>query len=120
MSEIQTANNMSVRELRLDKITVGTRKRALDMAKVEAMADSIQQNGLLQPIVVNADYRLIAGYHRIEACETLGWTEIPVIVLDIDDLQAKLAEIDENLIRNELSVLEEGEHLVARNEIVVK
>lgn len=91
------------------------RLRAL--GDVYALAESINESGLLNPIVVTPDLRLIAGAHRLEACKQLGWDEIEVRVLDVDDLHAELAEIEENLIRAELSVLERSEHLARRKAI---
>jgi ParB-like chromosome segregation protein Spo0J len=80
----------------------------------------MQTIGLLNPIsVAQADgaYRLVAGRHRLEAHRRLGRETIRAVVLDLDELRCELAEIDENLIRAELTVLERGEHLARRKEI---
>ena len=92
-----------------------TRSRLLGDFK--ELAKSIAEVGLLQPIVVTKDHLLVAGLHRLRACESLGWTEIPVVVVEVEGLRAELAEIDENLIRNELTKLERGEHLAKRKRI---
>lgn len=47
----------------------------------------------------------------------LGWKEIPAVSIGLDELQAELAEIDENLVRRDLSVLERAEHLARRKEL---
>ena len=112
---VPTAQNIDVR---IDKIKVGERMRSLDMAKVSELADSINQIGLINPITVDRDYRLIAGLHRLEACKSLGLDMILAIVRDVDKLTAELAEIDENLLRNDLTALEEGEHLLRREELL--
>jgi DNA modification methylase len=83
----------------------------------EELADSIKEIGLLNPISVTSELCLIAGRNRIEACKSLGWDSIPALVVKLDRLHAELAEIDENLIRNELSVLERAESLARRKEI---
>jgi|SRR6266536_4075834 len=62
-------------------------------------------------------FGLIAGRHRLEAAKSLGWIEIPAIVTDPSDLDRRLAEIDENLIRNDLSDLEHAEQVKARKHI---
>lgn len=49
----------------------------------------------------------------------MGWQTIPARIAPLDELRAELAEIDENLVRNELTVLEQGEHLARRNEILI-
>jgi ParB-like chromosome segregation protein Spo0J len=59
-------------------------------------------------------FGLIAGRHRLEAVRSLGWSEILATVVAFDDVDRMLAEIDENLIRNDLSDLERSEHLAER------
>lgn len=102
----------------VDDVAVGPRKRPLDGARVAALAGSMAEVGLLQPIVVTDAMGLVAGRHRLEAARRLGWRTIPARVAPLDELRAELAEIDENLVRNELTVLEQGEHLARRNEIL--
>ena len=99
---------------RITAITINHRRPA-SSAKIEQLAESIEQIGLLNPITVSDWGVLVAGLHRLEACKKLGWTEIPCNVIKEDD--AELAEIDENLIRNELTTLERGELLARRKEI---
>jgi len=98
-------------------VVTTARKRHLDEQKVAELAESINEIGLLHPIVITSDNRLISGYHRLEACKKLGWQEVECIVKDYDELDIELAEIDENLIRAELTVLERAEHLKRRKEI---
>ncbi len=62
-------------------------------------------------------YHLVAGQHRLEACKSLGWREIPAVLTEEPELKRRLWEIDENLCRAELSHLEKGEHLVERKAI---
>jgi ParB-like chromosome segregation protein Spo0J len=71
----------------------------------------------LQPIVVDSHLRLVCGFHRLEACRALGWEALPVIVQHLEGAHAKLAEIDENLCRHELSALERGEHTALRKRL---
>lgn len=121
-----TAN--SVAEIAIDSIRAVKRIRSADSAKVSSLADSIKQLGLMNPISVRSDYRLIAGLHRLEACKQLGWTTIPAIVLDYSaanddataELLAELAEIDENLKRNDLTELQQGIQHAQRKRIYEK
>ncbi len=101
--------------LPLSTIQVPDGRRSL--RDVEKLVDSIKEVGLLNPITVTPDHTLIAGYHRLEACRKLGWEEIPVLIVELDGLKAELAEIDENLVRSELTVLERGESLSRCKEI---
>lgn len=102
--------------VKIDDIQIGPRHRN-STGDIEGLARSINDVGLLEPIVINANYRLIAGKRRIEACRMLGMDAIEATVVDLDELSAELAEIDENLARHNLTVLEEAEHLARRKEI---
>ncbi len=96
-----------MKRIPIDSIEVGTHRRALK--DVKALASSIEDVGLLNPITVRKDgdgYRLVAGYHRLEACKAIGWLEIDATVVDLNDLEAELAEIDENLVRHDLTVID--------------
>ena len=57
---------------------------------------------------------LVAGARRLEACKQLGWTEIDTNVVELYDIDLELAEIDENLIREELTALDRAEQLERR------
>lgn len=100
-------------------VIVGTRKRPLNESRVASLQASIAEIGLLQPIVVTDRCGLVAGRHRLEAVRRLGWRTVPARIAAMNELQVELAEIDENLMRQELTVLEEAEHLARRDEILV-
>src|SRR4051812_35702116 len=96
-------------DIAVASVIVGEGRRPTQ--NVAELADSIRLIGLVNPIAVTPDMRLVAGGNRLEACRMLGWESIPARVLELDQLHAELAEIDENLIRNELDVLERAEYL---------
>ena len=73
--------------------------------------------GQLQPIIITGSGALVCGYHRLEAARLLDWTEIEVRVLDLSPVEAELAELEENLVRSELTVLERGEHYCRRKSL---
>lgn len=103
----------------LDRIHIGERLRSIDPDYVAFLAASIAERGLLQAIRVReADaeglYRLTAGAHRLAAAKQLGWIEIEAVVETVDDVEARLREIDENLFRRELSDLDRAAHLAER------
>jgi len=97
------------------KVTPG--RREVQEKHVRELADSISSVGLLNPITVDREHTLIAGLHRLEAVRLLGWTEIECTVSTLEGLQAEIAEIDENLIRCKLDVVDESEQLARRKEI---
>jgi hypothetical protein len=96
----------------IDKIVVPDGRRP--PRNLPALAEPIAQVGLLNPVTLTPGYRLIAGGNRLAACRTLGWTHLPAVVVPLDGLRAELAELDENLIRHDLSALERGEALARR------
>jgi ParB family chromosome partitioning protein len=103
-------------KINIDEIKIIDRKRnAGDIIQLSA---SINEIGLLQPITVTSDFRLIAGLHRLTACKHLGWQEIEANVVDYDsEILSELAEIDENLIRNELTQFDKSIQTSRRKEI---
>lgn len=86
------------------KIIVANRFRK-DMGDLASLAASIEEVGLLHPVVVTADFRLIAGERRLRACmEVLKWKHIPVRTLNIEHLIR--GEFAENEVRKEFTVSE--------------
>jgi ParB family chromosome partitioning protein len=104
-------------KMNIDAIIVNDRLRKVDASKVLELADSIKEIGLLSPIVVTNGNVLVAGSHRLQAYKKLGLKEIEVNRIEVNSLMAELAEIDENLIRNELHYIDRGNHLARRKEI---
>lgn len=109
---------MGDEELRMEieRIEV-SEDRKRELGSVERLKESIAEVGLLQPIVITKGRMLVAGLHRLEACRQLGWETIAVRIVALDAIRAELAEIDENLVRTELTVLQKSEQLQRRMEI---
>ena len=106
--------------LPLADIEVSDRLRPVDPAHVEAIAASIGQIGLTQPITVRPEgnrWRLIAGAHRLAAVQSLGWESIDAVIQNLEPDEARLVEIDENLMRRELSALDRAIFLAERKEV---
>ncbi|NJM71105.1 MAG: ParB N-terminal domain-containing protein [Scytonema sp. RU_4_4] len=110
---------MPIKSVSIDQIKIGHNRRPINGDKVEELKESIQVNGLLNPITIDRKLNLIAGLHRLTACRLLGVEKIECNVVDYEDAdQARLAEIDENFIRNELKPLERAEMLLERQKIL--
>ena len=76
------------------------------------LADSIRQHGILQPLSVRrtgTGYELIAGERRLRAAQLANLNEIPCIVMSMDDREASLAAMVENLQRQDLDFIEEAQ-----------
>ena len=79
--------------------------------KIQELAVSIQQNGLLQPIVVRpyqGKYQIVVGERRYRACLLAGIEEVPCLVQNYDEQQTATAAIVENIQRENLSAIEEA------------
>ena len=85
--------------MHIDQIQVGFRYRK-DLGDLRPLADSIAEVGLLHPVVVTPEGRLIAGQRRLEACRLLEWADVPVTVVDL--YQAARGEAHENFVRKDL------------------
>ncbi len=104
--------------MEIKKIIVKDRLRKLDQEKVRELAESIKESGLINPITITKDYRLLAGHRRLAACKLLGLDDIEVnIVSPESELDEELIEIDENLIRDELHYIDRADQLKRRQEI---
>jgi ParB family chromosome partitioning protein len=94
-------------KIQLTSITIEDRQRK-DYGDIEELADSLKRLGLIQPVVLDQNNRLIAGGRRCEAARTLGWTEIDVVyreTLNADELYE--LELEENIQRKQMTWQEE-------------
>lgn len=92
--------------------------RLRELRDYSELAGSMSRIGLLQPITVNVAGVLVAGRHRLEAARSLGWDVISAAVVEEDDLLNRLAEIDENLQRFDLTVYEQAKHAEERERVL--
>ena len=79
---------------------------------LKALADSIKEKGVLQPLLVRRQgdkYELIAGERRWRASKLAGLSELPVVIKDLSDKEVLEAALVENILRENLSAIEEAE-----------
>ena len=83
-----------------------------DAAALDELAQSIRENGVLQPILVRKldekEYQIIAGERRWRAAQRAGLHEVPVIVKELDDRAAFAIALIENIQRSDLNAIEEA------------
>jgi ParB family chromosome partitioning protein len=105
--------------MRLDKLTEDGGHRT-DLGDIRALADSIESIGLLHPVVVTPDLRLVAGRRRLAAMRALGWTEGPVRIVDNLTEAADIlrAEADENTCRKDYTPTEAESLATAREALL--
>jgi ParB/RepB/Spo0J family partition protein len=83
----------------IEKITVSDRRR-IDLGNLDELASSIARHGLLHPIIVTKDLRLVAGERRFRACQKLHWKEIPIQWFEeTDEYTLEAVELEENTRR---------------------
>ena len=103
--------------IQISKITVGPDRPPADPAHVRKLTTSLGAVGILSSITISDDFRLIAGLHRLEAAKALGWTEIECVIQPLHGLEAELAELDEDVVRKDISGVTFGEKLLRRKEV---
>ncbi|MBF2004887.1 MAG: ParB N-terminal domain-containing protein [Chlorogloeopsis fritschii C42_A2020_084] len=103
----------------INRVNILPNRRPLNDQKVAELMESIKANGLLNPITLDQNLNLVAGLHRLTACKLIGLNEIECCIITCEDKDhARLAEIDENLIRSELDALERSELWLERDRIL--
>ena len=86
-------------------------RQVFDQEGLSELADSIRQHGILQPLSVRrvgTGYELVAGERRLRAALLAGLSEVPCIVMQMDDRESGLAALVENLQRQDLDFIEEA------------
>lgn len=90
-------------KIKLDQVRITRPRLPRPLGDMDAMAQSIATFGLLQPIILDEDFELIAGFRRFTAHQMNGETEIEAIFrTDVDELMAREIELEENLQRENL------------------
>lgn len=106
----------SLRQLPLQKVEPNPDqpRRDFNEEELQALADSIGEHGILQPLTVremphSGYYQIIAGERRWRAARMAGLTEVPALVIEADDRQAMELALIENLQRQDLNPVEEAQ-----------
>ena len=88
-------------------------RKYFDGEKLEELAESIRQHGIIQPLTVrklaSGYYQIIAGERRWRAARLAGLSEVPVVIIEADDRKAMELAMIENLQREDLNPMEEAE-----------
>lgn len=106
--------NPSVNKLRIMEIEPNRDqpRKDFDEKSLSELAESIEQHGVLQPLVVrpltNGGYQLVAGERRWRAARIAGLTEVPVVIKELTDEEVIEIAMIENLQREDLNPLEEA------------
>ena len=110
----EVPKNKQIQDIELDKIVPNRYqpRREFSDDSIKELAETLDKDGLLQPIVVREDgedhYEIIAGERRYRAAKSLGWETIPAIIKNMDDDQAASLALIENLQREDLNPIDEA------------
>ena len=112
---IEEDHNNSVESIHIERIVPNRYqpRQVFEPNKIKELAESIEEHGLLQPIVVRPIeedmFEIIAGERRFRALQTLNKTHADVIIRYLDDEETAVVALIENIQRENLSVIEEAE-----------
>ena len=90
-------------------------RKKFEKESLEELTKSIKERGIIQPLIVRISenqknkYELIAGERRLQASQTAGLHEVPVIIIDADNLKSLELAIIENVQRKDLNIIEEAQ-----------
>ena len=101
-----------VLEIEIDKIEPNPYQPRHDFEGLEELAQSIRQNGILQPLTVrreNNSYQLVAGERRLRAAKLAGMDIVPCILVEMTGRNSAVMALIENIQRQDLSVFDEAE-----------
>ncbi len=116
VSHSDTASH-AIRTLPIDKLQPGPfqPRTSFHPDSLAELIDSIRSQGILQPLLARPDpntsnmFQIIAGERRWRAAQQAGLHEVPVLIRDLTDMDAMAASLVENLQRQDLNPIEEGE-----------
>ena len=104
-------NKISIKDITRNKFQP---RKYFDNESLEELTNSIKKQGIIQPIVVRPDkssvgkYEIIAGERRWLASQNAGLHEVPVVILNVDDVKSLEFSIVENVQRQDLNPIEEA------------
>jgi len=105
-------NKVSISDIRRNKFQP---RKHFDKKSLEELTNSIKEQGVIQPLIVRPDklsngkFELIAGERRLLAAQNAALHEVPVVVLNIDDVKSLEFAIVENIQRQDLNAIEEAQ-----------
>jgi len=105
-------NKVSIKDITRNKLQP---RKHFDKESLDELANSIKKQGVIQPIVVRPDktsegkYEIIAGERRWLASQNAGLHEVPVVILNVDDVKSLEYAIVENVQRRDLNPIEEAQ-----------
>ena len=96
-------------QVKIADLKISKNRQRAEVKDLDRLADSINEFGILEPIIIDSDGNLIAGFRRTSAAMLLGWDTVPAIRKDdLSELDKKRIELEENIQRQQLTWAEEA------------
>ncbi|ELS31933.1 MULTISPECIES: ParB/RepB/Spo0J family partition protein [Pseudanabaena] len=115
LDDLTAATNQTVK-VDMIQLPIKQPRRYFDPQKMQQLVQSIQEHGILEPLLVrplaNGQHELIAGERRFRAAQILGLDTVPIISKDVTDKEAIQIALVENLQREDLNPVEETEAIL--------
>ncbi|MBU3190061.1 ParB/RepB/Spo0J family partition protein [Clostridium bowmanii] len=111
--EITEESSMVLKiSMNLIKANIDQPRKSFDPERISELAQSIKEHGVIQPIIVNKEaddtYTVVAGERRFRAAKSIGLSEMPAIIMNIDDKEVLEISLIENIQREDLNPIEEA------------
>ena len=114
---VTTKNKISVSYLLRNKFQP---RKNFNKESLDDLTNSIKERGVIQPIIVRISedqknkYEIVAGERRWLAAQNAGLHEVPVVIIEANDLVCSLVEVEENLVRSELNAIQTASEAFAK------
>ncbi len=111
---MENQENQEIQQIEVHKIAPNPNqpRKTFNEDSIIRLADSINQYGIIQPLTVRKigeNYELVAGERRLRAAKELGFSQVPCIVISINESKSAEISIIENLLREDLNIFEQAE-----------
>lgn len=112
---VEQSKELKIQWIPIDKIRPNPYqpRKSFDKMALDELTNSIKEYGVMQPISVrmigSSNYELVAGERRLKACKNAGITEIPAVLIEVNDKDSAILSLVENLQREDLNFMEESE-----------
>ena len=106
-------------KVKVNDIIIGERIR-IDSGDLLSLQKSIEENGLINPLLISESMELIAGYRRLMCIKKLGWKEVDCKIVKVNSKVQKLdLEADENILRKDFTLDELAVYYKTREELTL-
>ena len=114
ISQVKAKEIQEIHQIEISRILPNPNqpRKVFNEESIIKLADSISQYGIIQPLTVRKageNYELVAGERRLRASKELGYTYVPCVIIDINEVKSAEISIIENLIREDLNMFEQAE-----------